>query len=109
VSLEAGWPHQLPAGPGTDEPQFVLRESAEQRRQREDCHADHERPLAAKSIGQPSSEQQESAEDKGVGVENPLQRLGREAECLLDRRQCDVDDRGVDDDDQLYPGQQCED
>ncbi len=48
-------------------------------------------------ICQPAPQQQEAAIGEDVAVDDPLQALLTEAEVVLDRRQGDVQDRGVED------------
>src|SRR3712207_6883551 len=50
---------------------------------------------------EPPREQQEPAERERVGVDHPRERRLREAEILADRRQGDVHDRDVEDDQQV--------
>jgi len=83
-----------------DEHVLALGRAAEQRRQREQCEAAEEDPLAADEVTQAPGQEQQSAERDEVGVHDPGEaRLG-EAEVLLDRRQRDVHDRLVEDDHQ---------
>src|SRR5262249_39034274 len=52
-------------------------------------------------VGEPSSEQKDSAEEDRVCGDHPLQALLREVEICADRRQCHVHDRHVEDDHEL--------
>jgi len=52
----------------------------------------------AVEIAEPSAEQQATAEREHVGVHDPYQQRFGEAEVCGDRRQCHVDDRGVEHD-----------
>ena len=66
----------------------------------------HEHPPAAEQVGEPPAEQQEAAEGEHVGVDDPGEVVLGEVEGGADRRQRDVDDRGVEDDDELRHAQQ---
>ena len=75
----------------------LRRERAEQRGGGEQHQAGEEDPLAADQVAGATAEQQEAAEEQRVRVDDPLQvRLG-DLQVGLDRRQRDVDDRGVED------------
>ena len=67
----------------------------------EEDEADGEDAAAAEQVGHAPAEQQEAAEDERVGVDDPGQVLLGEVEVAADRRQRDVDDRGVEHDDEL--------
>ena len=84
------------------------RQAAEQRGEREEDEADGEDAAAAEQVGHAPAEQQEAAEDERVGVDDPGQVLLGEVEVAADRRQRDIDDRGVEDDDELGRGEQGE-
>ena len=88
-------------GAGDDQPQLALGEAAGQRGDREEDEARDEHAPPAEQVGQAAAEQQEAAEDQGVGVDDPGQVVLGEVEVLADRRQRDVDDRRVEDDDEL--------
>ena len=84
------------------------RQAAEQRGEREEDEADGEDTTAAEQVGHATAEQQEAAEDERVGVDDPGEVLLGEVEVAADRGQRDVDDRGVEDDDELGCGEQGE-
>ena len=65
-------------------------------------------PAAAQHVGGPSAEQQEPAEDQGVGADHPLEVLLGEPEVALDGGQSDVHDRDVEDDHELDDAQERE-
>jgi hypothetical protein len=77
------------------------RQAAEQRRQREHQDPGDEHAAPAEDVAGAAAEQQQAAEGQGVGVEHPRQAGGGEAQRLLDLRQGDVDDGGVQHDHQL--------
>src|SRR3954453_21823595 len=83
------------------QPRLRLREAAEQRREREDDEADHEELAAAQEVGQAAAEQQEAAEGERVGVDHPGEVVLGEVQRAPDGGQRDVDDGGVEDDDEL--------
>jgi hypothetical protein len=91
-----------------DEPDVGLREPAEQRREREEDQAADEHPPAPEEVGHAAAEEEEAAEGQRVGVDDPREVVLVEVERLADRRQRDVDDRGVEDDDELRQGEQGE-
>ena len=93
---------------GDDQPDLALGEAAGQRGEREEDEAGDEQAAAAEQVGEAAAEQQEAAEDQGVGVDDPREVVLGEVEVLADRRQRDVDDRRVEDDDELGGGQQRE-
>ena len=64
----------------------------------EEADADEEQPAAAVEVAEAPAEQQEAAEGEQVGVHHPGERRVGEAEIALDRRQGDIDDRRVEDD-----------
>ena len=59
-------------------------------------------------VGEAPAEQQEAAEGEGVGVDDPGEVVLGEVQRAPDRGQRDVDDRGVEDDDELRHGQERE-
>ena len=61
----------------------------------------HEHDAPPEDVRQTPAEQQEAAEDERVGADHPLQVLLREPEIRLNRRKRDVDDRDVEDDQEL--------
>ena len=77
------------------------REAVDQRRDGEDRHADEEQPPAPEQVRQPAAEQQEAAEGERVGVDHPLEVRAGQFQSGLNRRQRDVDDRGIEHDHQL--------
>ena len=83
------------------QPSLRLRESARERGEREQHEADHEHPPASEQVGHPAAQQQEAAEGQRVGVHDPREVRAREVQRPPDRRQRDVDDRGVDHDHEL--------
>src|SRR5947209_3636583 len=58
------------------------------------------------TIDSAAGEQQEAAERDDVRVDDPGEVLLREVQALADAGQCDVDDRCVEDDDELRDAQQ---
>ena len=73
------------------------RDRAEQRGAGEEQGAGEEHAPAAEEVGRAPAEQQEAGEGERVGVQDPLQAVGGEAQRVLDRRQRDVHDRDVED------------
>ena len=61
----------------------------------------HEHDAPADDVRQTAAEQQEAAEHERVGADDPLQVVLREPEIRLDRGKRDVDDRDVQDDEEL--------
>jgi hypothetical protein len=72
----------------------------EQARPGEHQESELQEPLAAEAVAEGPHGEQEPGEDDDVGVDDPLQRRRRRAQLPLQRRDGDVDDRVVDDDDQ---------
>ena len=91
---------------GGDQLARVGGEAARQRGEREEDQPGHEDAAAAEQVGEPAAEQQEAAEGEHVGVHDPGQVVLGEVERFPDRRQRDVDDRGVEDDDELGDAEQ---
>jgi hypothetical protein len=60
----------------------------------------------AEEVAEPAAEQEEAAEGKDVGVDDPGQAALAEVERVADRRQGDVDDRGVEHDHELGRAEQ---
>ena len=85
-----------------------LGEAAGERGEREQDQAADEHAPAPEQVGEPAAEQQEAAEGEHVGVDDPGEVVLGEVERVADRRQRDVDDRGVEDDDELRHAQQGE-
>ena len=77
-------------------------------RGREEDQAGHEQAPPAEQVGQPAAEQEEAAEGQRVGVDDPGQVVLAEVQRAADRGQRDVDDRGVEDDDELRHRQERE-
>ncbi len=84
-------------------------ETAEQRRTRENDQAGDQNAAAAEQVGHAAAEEQETAVGEDVAVDHPLQALLTEAEIALDRRQGDVEDRGVEDVHELDDAEQEQD
>jgi hypothetical protein len=97
--------HDRPAEPlrraGGHERQLALREPAGQRGEREQREPAGEHLAPPEQIGGATAEQQEAGERERVGVDDPGQAGGREAEVGGDRRQRDVHDRHVEHDHEL--------
>ena len=86
---------------GHDQLALGLGQAPGQRGEREEDQAADEDAAPAEQVSHPPAEQQEAAEGEDVGVDHPLQVALGEVERLADRRQGDVDDRGVEDDHEL--------
>ena len=91
-----------------DQQSLRARQPACERRQREDRDPDQEQPAVAEEVAEPTAEQQKTAEREDVGVHDPGERRLREAEIGADRRECDIHDRGVQDDHQIAEAQHVE-
>ena len=87
--------------PGGDEHALARRRAGQERAGREHGRAGEEHPAATDHVGRAPGEQQQGAEGQDVGVDHPGEPGGAQAEVVLDRRQGDVDDRGVQHDDEL--------
>ena len=94
-------PAQALQRPGDDQRARRPGEPREQRAEREHGHTGHEQPPASEHIGKPAAQKQCPAEQDRVGGDHPLQALRGEMQVVLDRRQRDVHDRNVEDDDEL--------
>jgi hypothetical protein len=82
-------------------------ESAQRRGAHEQDRAEDEHPPAAQAVGQRRRGHDEHAHGQAVGGDHPLQRLFTAAELLLNVRQGDVHDRGVEvDHEQAEAGRQ---
>ena len=57
------------------------------------------------AVGEPSAEQEQPAERQHVGRDHPGERCGVEVELRAERGQGDVDDRGVEHDEELGEGE----
>ena len=78
-----------------------LSDSGGERRERgEQGQADLHQALAADPVAEAAGGHQQAGEDEHVGVDDPLQLAGGGAELGGQRRQGDVDDRAVEDDDE---------
>src|SRR6185437_12749564 len=88
------------------EPAGALGEPAGQRGGREQDQADDEHAATTEQVGHAATKEQEASEDEDVGVDHPREVVLREVEVAADRRQRDVDDRRVEDDDELGGGEQ---
>ena len=84
-----------------DQRRLAPGEAAEERADREDDQAGHEDHAAPEDVGETTAQQQKAAEDERIRADHPLQVLLREAQVFLDGRQRDVDDRDVQNDDEL--------
>ena len=98
-------PRPCTARAATSQP-WALREAAGQRGGGEEDEAGHEHAPAAEQVGQAPAQQQEAAEGERVGVDDPGEVLLGEVEVAAHRGQGDVDDRRVEDDDELRRGEQ---
>ena len=110
---EGGWRHHgrpdALGKAGGDEQRAGVGETAEQRRTRENDQAGDQNAAAAEQVGHAAAEEQETAVGEDVAVDHPLQALLTEAEIALDRRQGDVEDRGVEDVHELDDAEQQQD
>jgi hypothetical protein len=86
---------------GRDQQAEALRGAAERGRAGEAEQAGDERPLAPEQVGDPAAEQQQAAERERVRRDDPLAVVVGEAEVGLGGGERDVDDRHVEDDQQL--------
>src|SRR6476646_8129346 len=93
-------------GAGGDQLAGGARQTAGQRSEGEEHQPEHEDAAAAEQVGKPAAEQEEAAEGEHVGVDQPGQAALAEVECVFDRRQGDVDDRGVQHDHELSRAEQ---
>jgi hypothetical protein len=74
--------------------------SPEHARPGEDHEPELEEALPPEPVAERSHREQQPGEDHDVGVDDPLQGGGGGTELPLQRRDRDVDDRVIDDDDQ---------
>jgi hypothetical protein len=88
-------------GAGGDQLALGRREPGEQRGDPDQQQAGHEDAPATEQVGGAAAEQEEAAEGEDIGVDDPGQVFLGEVERPADRGQRDVDDRGVEDDDEL--------
>jgi hypothetical protein len=72
-----------------------VRQAADERRAGEHDQPGDEDAAAPEEVGRAAAEKQEAAVGEDVAVDDPLQALLAEVEVALDRRQGDVQDRGV--------------
>jgi hypothetical protein len=91
-------------GATSEQPALAVRESAEQRGEREHDNPGNEDSSPAENVAGPAAQQQETAEGERVGVDDPLQARAGEAERVLNVRQGDVHDGGVEHHHQLGRG-----
>ena len=107
---ERGRGHERGAGalhePGGDQEARVVGEPGGQRRDGEDGKAGDQHAAAAEQVGQAPPEQQKTPVGEDVAARHPLQVLLREVQAVLDGRQCDINDRRVDDVEELHGAQQ---
>jgi hypothetical protein len=96
-------------GARADEHALASGETVEQRRAGEDSEPDQEQPLQAEEVAEAAAQQEEAAEDEGVGVDDPLQAAVGEVKVVLDRRQGDVHDRRVENDHEVCQADEDED
>ena len=87
---------------------FGLRETSGERGEREQDETAEEDAAAADEVGGAAAEEQEAAVGEHVAADDPLQVLRREAQVVLDRRQGDVDDRDVEEVEELDEQEQCQ-
>ena len=110
---EGGWRHHgcpdALCEAGADEQRAGVGETAEQGRAGEDDQAGDENAAAAEQVGHAAAEEQEAAVGEDVAIHDPQQALLTEAEVSLDRRQSDVEDRGVEDVHELDDAEQKQD
>jgi hypothetical protein len=88
-------------GAGRDQLPGALRKPAQETEQGESGEPEQEHPLAPEQIGRPTAQHQEPGERERVGVDHPLLAGGRHVKRRAHLRQCDVDDRHVEDDHEL--------
>ena len=69
-------------------------------RDREQCEAGAEPATPAEAVAEAAGRQQQAGHDEGVRVDDPLQLRGVGVEFARQCGQCDVDDGGVDADDE---------
>ena len=91
-----------------DEQLLVGGDGREQGADGEQGRAADEHAAPAEQVRGPAGQQQQAAEGQDVGVDDPGEGGGAEAEVGLDGRQRDVDDGGVEHDDELGGHQQPE-
>jgi hypothetical protein len=84
-------------------------QAADQRGAGEHHQPCDEHQAAAEQVGHPAAQEQEATVGEDVAVDHPLQALLAEAEIVLDRRQRDVQDRGVEDVHELDEAEQDQD
>ena len=92
-------------GPGGDQGGGAAGEGRQHRADAEDGHADEERAAAPVAVAEAPRREQEPGEHQDVGVDDPLQVAGRRVELVDERRQGDVEDRVVEDDQQQAQAQ----
>jgi hypothetical protein len=87
---------------GDDQRGLAPREPRQERGGREHDETDDEHLAPADEVGHAAPEQQEAAEEEGVGADDPLEVLLREPEVGLDGGQRHVHDRDVEHDHELH-------
>ncbi len=95
-------------GARSDQPRGGGCERARKRRGGEEKDAHEQDSPAPEQVGCAPAEHQQAGEGQRVGVDYPLQALGREVQGSLDRRQRDVHDRDVEDHHELGDADQDE-
>ncbi len=89
-----------------DEDGSGRREAAPERRHGEEGGPDKQGAPPPEGVASASSHEQEAAKRDCVGGHHPLRRYGRDAEIALNGRQRDVDDRHVQNDQELAGAEQ---
>jgi len=92
--------------PGGDEQARGAGQPGGQRRQAEHGKPGDQHAPAAEQVAEAPPEQEKAPEGEDVAAGHPLQVLLGEVQAALDRRQRDVDDRRVDDAEELHGAQQ---
>jgi hypothetical protein len=95
-------------GAGGDEGAGCLGECSGHRGGGEQGDPAEEDPSRSDHVGQAATEEEEPAEQQGIGIDDPGDSAGGEAEIGLDRRQGDVDDGRVEHEKELGGRQQGE-
>ena len=93
----------------SDQHRLVLSEASEQAGEREHREPDEEDAAPPEEVGGAPTEKEETGERQGVRVQYPLELRRREAQAVLDRRQCHIDDRDVQQHHELSDARQGED
>jgi hypothetical protein len=87
-------------GPRGDEGGGGAGEGGQHRADAEDGHPDEERATAPIAVAEAPGGEQEPGEHQDVGIDDPLQVAGGCVELIDERREGDVEDRVVEDDQQ---------